>query len=215
MGRAIVQVRLERLGGLPEDDCVNSYHFENDGTFETDAPGLADRLETCYQALAFLFGSSLSGNGTIKIYDYADAKPRVPKLEQTFTHGTGGSPAPAEVAVCVSMYAAVAAGENRARRRGRVYLGPCRAALFTHDGVSSDVALPPLMRAQVLDAMEAMASPSAPGAFRLAVFSPTTKLSGGTDDEAWNDVVRLAVDDRADIQRRRGSRPTLREFRDL
>src|SRR5215208_441072 len=124
MAKAIVQVTLERKNSLPVDAIVNTYHFESDDAFGVSAPGLHDRLETFYQSLSSWFSSLVTGQASVRMYDYDDPKPRVPKYEDTFSFTPSSSAWPAELAVCLSMEAEAVSGEIKARRRRRVYLGP-------------------------------------------------------------------------------------------
>jgi hypothetical protein len=189
---------------------VNQWHFENDGSFETDMAGLSDRVQAFYQGIQGNFGAVFATTGhTIKIYDYADDKPRVPKLEETFTFNPGGDPLPGEVAVCLSMEAEKVSGVEQARRRGRVYLGPLTTSVASFTANDADVRVADAVATDILTHAETMAT-GGTGAFRLAVFSPTTVAQGGTDDAAWNDVTHLWIDDAFDIIRKRGARPTKR-----
>ena len=208
MARCVAQVALHRKGLLPEDDVVNTWHFESDNGFDTDAPGLRDRLEEFYDGMAAYWGGTLSGTGTIKLYDWTDPTPRVPKVISNFTHGVGGTSYPAEVCLCLSMSADVASGENAARRRGRVYLGPLIRNLGVEPtGGGPDMRCATTDLQAILDLSSALVAGSSSGSFRMAVFSPRTLELGGTADEAWNDVTKLWMDDAFDIQRRRGARP--------
>lgn len=214
MGRAIAQVALHRQGNLPEDDVVNTWHFENDSDAFGDTEELKSRLQTFYAALASKWAGTLIGTATVKIYDYDEAKPRVPVRTDNIGFGKLADSMPNEVCVCLSMSAAVVSGEAKASRRGRVFLGPFgRNVAVTSTGASD--ARPDLeTRTLILDSAEALARGAA-GTWRLAVFSPTTLLKTSSDDQAWNDVVDLWVDDAFDIQRRRGARPTMRDTRSL
>lgn len=207
MARAIVQVTLERKNALPADAIVNTWHFESDDAFGTSAPGLADRISTFYQSLGLWFGAQLSGNADIKMYDFDDPKPRVPVHVDDFTFTPSTAAFPAECCVCLSMEAEQQSGTLKARRRGRVYLGPINGGPMSQ--ASSDVRIPEASRQELVDKANTMAVGGS-GAFRLAIYSPTTQQSGGTVDESWHDVTTLWVDDAIDIQRRRGQASTQR-----
>lgn len=218
MPRCIAQVTLERDGALPEDAVVNTWHFENDtevgtDTFARDQDGLRDRLVEFYQGLQAIFSSILTGNGTIKLYDWDDDIPRVPKLEDTFTFTpTTGVVLPAEVAICLSMEGERESGVKMARRRGRVYLGPLSGEVVAVTGTPADAKVHPSYRTQILTHATDLAVGSSSGSFRMAIWSPTETREGGSTDDAWNDVVRFWVDDAFDTQRRRGGAPTARQF---
>lgn len=216
--RFIAQVSLERDGAIPEDVIVNSWHFEGDDNtaFETDrarwddlAPGLTSRLVTFYQSLGVGWAQTLSGNGEVKLYDFSDAKPRIPRYQEPFVFTPGTSAQPGEVALCLSFSAAAEAGANPARRRGRVFLGPLSASSTVVMTEGADARPPAAFRQSVIDAALVMATGVADAA-RLAIFSPRTLALGGTVDEAWNDAVNLWVDNAFDTQRRRGADATAR-----
>lgn len=215
MARCIAQVALDRKNHLPEDVIVNTWHFESDGSFDSEQEELGSRLASFYIAMADTWSGVLAGTGTISMYDYDDAKPRVPVYTLPFNFGTLADAMPSEVCICLSMTADVASGEIKARRRGRVYLGPLGRNVSTFAaGETADGRPPTATLTGILDRASTMARGSL-GSFRLAVFSPATKTQGGTDDEAWNDVTSLWVDNAFDIQRRRGARPTAKTIREL
>lgn len=217
MTRYIAQVNLQRVNALPEDVVVNTWHFEGDddlqagGHWADNAPGVATRLETFYTTIAPHLGHVLSGIVNVKLYNWRDAKPRVPGYEHTFNIASAlGSSLPAEVALCLSFRGSTGAGKNMARRRGRVYLGPLSTGMSTVPSGSPDARPVAANRQVILNAAEAMAHGSGSGTARLAVYSPTQGLIPGQDDEAWNDVVELWIDDAFDTQRRRGAKATSR-----
>jgi hypothetical protein len=207
--RAIVQVGLERLGALPEDVSTNTWHFEGDdpATFDSLLPGLVDRVRVFYQAIGSRLSSALSGNFTIKVYDWSDPLPRVPKSQTTYVLTKGTAMMPSEVALCLSYKGAVSSGAVAARRRGRVFLGPLSTGAGT--GGTSDFRPIETAATQILDAAKVMATGSG-GAFRLAIYSPTTKAQGGSDDASWNDATSFWIDNAFDTIRSRGASPTLR-----
>lgn len=220
----IVQAALERKGALPEDAVVNTWHFQaessgvgdtSDSIIGANLDGLLDRLEAFYDALAVMWSGALSGNLTLKAYDYAATPPRVPLEERPSTFGTLADSMPTEVAICLSMAASISSGQRAGRRRGRVYLGPFGRNLSTYTSGAADGRPDASAINTILDAGEAVARGTNPTSFKLAVYSPTEKVTGGSDTDAWNVVRKLWVDNAFDIQRRRGARATTREERDL
>jgi hypothetical protein len=220
-GHGILQVTLERDGALPADAVVNTWHFQAEAQllvnpFETSIDGLLDRTEEFYMAIGTYLGTTLSGNVTAKLYDYADEEPRVPRGVRTFTISPGAGALPAEVAVCVSFEAAVASGQKRARRRGRVYIGPLSANMLPSPQTGApDVRPDTGSVGAILTALEAFSTGESTEGFRLATFSPTEIAQGGSVGDAWNVVERIWADNAFDIQRRRGAAPTTRAVREL
>jgi hypothetical protein len=219
---ARVQVELDRDNGLPEDSIINVYHFEADGSggqseFDSLTSGLVNRVKTFYNAIDVFLSSILAGTGRITVYDMSDDRPRVPTHVEPFTMVTNDQGAlPSEIALCMSMHAAPATGQSQARRRGRVYLGPWGHSIYAVGETSGDHRPSATLRETILGAADGMAT-GVGGAFRLAVYSPTTigpSPHAPTDDEtnpaAWNDVVLLTIDDAWDTMRSRGAAPTSR-----
>ena len=220
------QVALHRDQGLPEDDIVNTLHFEGDdddfGTdqerWDTLLPGLVARVKTFYTTVATLTLSNLLSNtATLKVYNMRDPSlpnaPRFPRHTEDFTiTPQTGLSLPAEVAICLSFRGASESGTNRRRRTGRVYLGPIRGAVAVSvEPFINDVRPDPSVMAFVLTAAETMALGGEDlGAGRLAVYSPTTDLTNEMTDESWNDVTELWIDNSFDTIRKRGAAPTSR-----
>lgn len=214
-GKFRCQVTIPMDSGLPEDSIVNVWHFDSDQTFSEDADDVAGRLAVFYQAIdSVLFPAQVSTPATIKVYDLADAEPRIPGYETTFAlvPGASLSAIPFEVAACLSMEGARVSGANMRRRRGRIYLGPCSVSAM--DTTSPRVTLSSATRTAIVNAAVALATGPDVGDGRLAVFSPTTWAEeGGTAadlDAAFEDVVRVWVDDAPDTMRSRGTAPTTR-----
>lgn len=211
--RAIAQVTFERDSGLAEDRIVNTFHFEADagdaGTtdravFDNLAPGLATRLQVFYEQMAPRMSSVLNGPGKVTLYDFSDAKPRIPRYTLSFPHSPGSTALPSEVALCLSFRAANAPGVNPARRRGRVFLGPFGTGQVGTMVLGADSRPAQTNVDQILAAAKIMARGGA-GTFRLAIYSPTTGAVSGQDDQAWNDATEFWIDDAWDTQRRRGA----------
>lgn len=217
MSRVIAQVTLGRDSGLPADVIVNTLHFEDDSGFGTDAglevngPGLVSRLQTFYQAIGPKLSNTLSGTGTVDLYNWDDPKPRIPRRTSTFTFTTGTSSLPGEVALCLSYRAALASGQNAARRRGRIFLGPFTLSIAANMTTGQgDFRPADTWINDVLVAARTMAA-GGDGAYRLAVFSPTALATGSSPDDAWNDVTDLWIDNAWDTIRSRGARASSRQ----
>jgi len=209
------QVSIPSDTGLPKDAIVNTWHFESDQSFADDADDVAGRLIAFYQAIDGVVLAAIADTPvTIKMYDMADAEPRVPGYITTFTLApASGTVTPPEIAMCLSFRGALASGVNMARRRGRVFLGPIHQGVLTL--ASGYFEFTSSAREAVRDAAVTLASGPDPGDGRLAVFSPTTALAGRDPEDvdqftelelaaAYEDVVEVWVDSAPDIQRRRG-----------
>lgn len=136
MARYLANCALHRRTGLPEDDAVNTWAFNSTAGSAnlTDVGNIAQALTAFYSALDGWFSATLTGEGTLKVYDIEAPEPRVPLATATgpFTTPDAGF-MPEEVAVCLSFHGLYESGESQKRRRGRVYLGPLTgsAALLT------------------------------------------------------------------------------------
>jgi hypothetical protein len=212
------QITLARTSGLSEDVVVNVLHFEGDDDpvspdrehWDQLAPGLASRLVTFYQAIDPYYSAVIAATGhSVRLYDMSDPEPRFPRYEQMFGLATGSTTLPSEVALCLSFQAAKVAGQSQARRRGRIYLGPFATLAMATGQLAGDNRPAANMVAEVLAAADVMATGGS-GAARLAIFSPTTLVGGGSIDDAWTDAAELWIDNAWDTQRRRGANATTR-----
>lgn len=192
-----VQVVLKSSTNLPENNVVNTLHFE------VNAPdtlgGVSDSIWAAYEAFTPILGGV--NGGTIKWYP-PGSNPAGPTFTKDYVFaGTPPQSGPAEVAICLS-YASVDNPEAATpRRRGRIYLGPMRAASFA--GPRPDATI----RDYVLDFGEAIGS--------VGTASNTTWLMYSTVDDEYVKIESIWCDDAWDTQRRRGLSPTLRDTRDV
>lgn len=210
---SIVQIQhtLQGHSGQPEDRFVNSFWVVTpsapDGLAMTS---MADAITAFYSSTGAGLGSWLSRMAnapgrTIKMYDWAEPKPRVPIYERSdvvapFTSSTESLPA--EVACCLSFEGTQQSGVNQARRRGRIYLGPLSVSANGVTSVTPFVSRPSnTFRAAVLVAAENLRQALLPSGI-WSVFSPRTFPEAGATAE----IVRFWVDDAWDTQRRRGVR---------
>lgn len=207
MGFARAQVAIPRDTTVPEDVTINVWHFITSGTVTADAGAIVNRLNTFYNAIDGEISSITASPAVIKVYDLEAAPPRVPVSTQNMTVTPGaGTPAPEELAICLSFEALPESGQIQARRRGRLYLGPIQTGAFSP--VSGRVLVTAGVRTTIANAAAAMAGAGTEPTARWAVFSPTTAgpepWSGGALSSAFQQVDRGWVDDAIDIQRRRG-----------
>lgn len=220
MSVLLVQISIPTDDGLPENGIVNTFHFETDNApTSTDLDTIRDDLEDFYEGAHAGAGSGLTtnfsdeldtANARIRIYDLADATPRVPLRNELLGLPAAGSAGlPAEVALCMSFHGAQVSGEPQARKRNRIYFGPIAASSV---GYLNGHAIPDSsLVAKLADAgaeLQARSDARA-GTLTWVTFSPTqaaaTTLGGGTFP-----VVNGWVDNAFDTQRRRGMKATTR-----
>lgn len=202
-------ISFEHDTGLPEDDVVNTWHFEGPSIPTPNTANIMDMVEDFYTVtyapsidpLLFYYSGSLNGNYRLRVYDVDAAPPRAPIATRTGVFGpvAGGGPLPEEVALVNSFYAAPVAGTPAARRRNRNYLGPFnRGALGVGDGRP----VPALLQVVKNAAVGMKAASDASLDMKWVILSATTGVTanvvGGWVDNAW------------DTQRRRGTEADLR-----
>jgi hypothetical protein len=216
----LAQITLEPSTHMPEDRFVNTFHFiTNDPAasmigirnalnefYASDTEQVTNQQVAGERAIINYFGPQIDpGNlHTGKLYDLADAKPRQPILEwNPNLVEIGDTSFPAEVAVCCSYYADSESGDNEARRRGRVFLGPL-AAVSATQGLD-DARVNPAFAQVIAKAATRLANSTG-----WCIYSPTTDNEGATLDESAYLVSGGWVDNAFDTQRRRGMRATSR-----
>lgn len=125
-----VQVELRTQTGIPADNVINTFAFQWLGGGAPDFASLGGLIDSFYGDLDTGILSSVISSDTnahqMKVYDLTDPSPRPPVYLHEFTQGGGGSPLPAEVAICASFQGLQEAGHSQARRRGRIFIGPVR-----------------------------------------------------------------------------------------
>jgi len=216
------QVTIPMTSGLPADSAVNVWSFQNAepaASAAADAAVLLTWLDGFYTAQAGLFSSKCNLAGTtLKVFDMADSKPRVPVLETTMPISggiTGGMDFPPEVAICLSFKAAPLSGHNARRERGRIYLGPLQQLSTIEQDVVAAAVITGIMSAVAANIVQDE-SP-----IKWAVYSPYehhnvpvgTKLDPDVHEEdashllpAFTNVASYWIDNAWDTQRRRGVR---------
>lgn len=204
------QVELESVSGLAADRVINTWYAR--AADDTVAANFAITLTDFYgldlpgqtRSVGEYFGASVSrvaGAHRIKVYDLADPEPRTPVTEQPFGIQAAlvNDDLPREVALCLSFRAEYTSGANRARRRGRVYLGPFNTgALGGPDAGEDSRPLGALVTDVIVGAQHVLSNPTG----LWLVWSET--------DAAGRFVIAGWVDNAWDTQRRRGAAPTVR-----
>jgi hypothetical protein len=183
-----VHVSLRSTTGLPQDDVVNVLHYTT--TVLTNFGTITSRVADAYANAEVARG----GINQVKVcaYNQDDAKPRAPQNCETRTlSGSGGTPGPREVSLCLSMYG----DRNLPRKRGRIYIGPFASAQMGERPSAT-------LMAGVLNLGYALRDPSGSD-FEWVIYSPTS--------QSTTPVQNLWVDNEWDTQRRRGLKGTTRQ----
>lgn len=216
-------VKVNHSTGLPEDQIINTWAFSiPDGTTRVAGTGdIATALGAFYHAIrANLSSQYLWSAGVIEFIDLAEERPRVAyddtPLGMTQPASTNND-MPPEVALCLSFKAAPVSGENAARRRGRVYIGPLQLA--SGDVPASTTTVVDLVSDQANTNILASAMSSS-----WCIYSRYTHygvpVGGDIKDYDENPdflpasfvpVEALWVDNAWDVQRRRGTKATYRK----
>lgn len=206
MGFCRVQVAFLRDTGLPEDECVNTWHFITPGDVGDSVSAINALLDTFYSSCQTFISSGLTGGARTTYYDLAQPNPRPPVDVNSIVISTGGNPLPGECAVVLSFQGIVVPGIPQARRRGRLYLGPLTA---TSSSVATGGVRPSgALRDTIVAAAEALMDDTTTPGLIWCVFSPTTAgpepWSSGELTNAFVTVVNGWVDDAFDTIRSRG-----------
>lgn len=190
----MTQFRIQFFDSNPENIAVNTWHCD-----ALSLPGgyvdFVEDLTTFYQAIDSLYSSLVdNASATLTTYNMTDPKPRAPVDVRTigsFTKGSGTLPT--EVAVCLSFQGERVSGEDQARRRGRVYIGPLSSTVMASDSIYIDSG----DRDTLANAAGALVFASdASITYKWCVYSPTNE-DLVTVNNGW-------VDNAPDTQRRRG-----------
>lgn len=217
----LAQTILLAGSGNPADAVVNDFVFDMATFTSTDADDIAAAIESFYTTVQVIPGtdhavqdwltqtlSSTADAHSIKLYDltgHLDGSPHgSPSFIRQFTLTPGGTGFPSECAVALSYHAdlagvleVVGATRPRARRRGRVFLGPIIEAGGTY--IDSQLYVTESLRDTVAAAatllMGALGNAWSVWSRQDAVLR---QVEGGWVDNAF------------DVQRRRGPRFTTR-----
>lgn len=216
MGTALAQVRFARVGGLPQDIVINTFHFETQGAEVTDteadtiitkliafyvnSPGAGQTAPQGYMSNAI----ALSGH-EVRVYDLGDVEPRVPVRSETFSLTLVQTNAcPSEVALCISYSGDIVSGVPAARRRGRIFFGPLSTGTL-QTVAGGEVRPTALVQSHLANA-----------AFNLATAAGPVWVVRSEVGTLMNTPIRnIWVDNAFDTQRRRGADPTSRVTRTL
>jgi hypothetical protein len=163
------------------------------------------KLLAAWAELATVLSANLVVPGRLQLYDMSDPQPRVAIYDENFSPSRSTSaPLPAEVALCLSYRTTYVAGVAKARRRGRIYLGP----FINGAGTSTTSAVPTrpnlgVFTPALLDFANVLLDNTTYADSNWVQYSPTTSTFGSVA-EVW-------YDDAWDTQRARGPEPSTRE----
>jgi hypothetical protein len=205
------QVSLESATLLPEDACLNVWHFNSASSPVTsDGAEIVAALDTFYNTCAEIYSANtITGEVVVKLWDLADPPPRIPIITDDFTiTGLGeGDALPTECALVMSFQSLPVSGVNQRRRRGRLYLGPL------NQGISTTALGVVRVTSDAMDAVVAAATgmigAGEGDTWQWSVFSPSTAGNPPWDESLLFQATAFVdngwVDDAFDTQRRRGT----------
>lgn len=215
------QFTLSDKSGLPEDVYVNTFYFECPGT-RIDIPDetISGLLTNFYNispggvghaAIKTYLSPQLNGEFNVKLYDMADALPRIPVFESgvmsmsTMGSGTGVG-LPSEVAACLSFRATPVPGVSPASTRGRIYLGPLDTEVNSGSSTTTSV-IESGFCGSATQAGRELALAAIINDFEWVIWSPTTATA--------YPIEHIWMDNSFDTQRRRGHAATARVSADV
>lgn len=215
MGHALAQVRIARTSGLPEDVCINTFHFQTPQPVPVSAAealSIVTALEDFYQGLSGATATTLMSwfSGVvasglaheIRVYDQDQPMPRIPVATSMLSLTPGSTFLPSEVACCLSYRTNPVVGVPRARTRGRIYFGPLASTTSDATNTAGDVRPKTLFMEALRDAGTRLKAPLAGTGIEWSVYSKTGL--------ALRPVDVVSVDNAYDTQRRRGAASTSR-----
>lgn len=215
---------MEQVSGLPEDRIANNFHFS---TGDVLSPTL-DAVEAAVQSFyngggrpAQYLGPFVQTTGArVLLYNMDDPPPRVPLRETTYamTGPFGATAVPHEVAITCSFRGEYVSGENKARKRGRIFFGPIAESAIDKSTPAPRVTA--AARASLSQAMlDLLVASDAAALWSWVVYSAGARDNSNTaipyEDRpllppSFTLVTEGWVDDALDTQRRRGKAPTVR-----
>lgn len=141
-----VSVTIPHKNNIARDACTNRFHFSAVNVLPATLASIKAALIRVYtqqfggnNSLSPYIGlNMLPAASRIKAYDLSQPKPRIPVMDEGMALGDAGTQQlPPQVALVGSYQGALAAGQNRARRRGRFYLGPLSQLGWQADGTNA------------------------------------------------------------------------------
>lgn len=222
------RVVLPDTTGIPRDQNVNTWYAK----YGIGSPGSTEFSNACDDFIKFYntindgvatissYLASMvdrgSGKASVEVYAIPDARGVLgaPVYSKTWTvaaQNASGVDLPAEVATCLSYHGdftgvaehGAAGTRPKARRRGRIYIGPLITGVLRYGhGAGTPQRPDTAWNTRMIDSAQAMASALTGHGWEWNTFSRT--------DWAIHTVVGGWVDDEFDTQRRRGESPSSR-----
>lgn len=210
MATAVYRIQCSvPLYGDVSQTMSNTFHFIGlPGTTQSqDMIEAFGRLASFYSAVDVYYPNGSVGTSMeFLAYDLADPEPRTPIANTGHTITPSGTTAyPSDLAICLSYRASYPSGAQRARRRGRIYIGP--VVNSTGSNVAGQgIRVTPAVVTGILDAAELLADQQVT-ALLWAIYSPT-------DNQAFP-IVEASVDNGFDVRRSRDNPATTRTLRTI
>lgn len=217
-------VRIPNDSGLSEDAVFNNFHFSTGDVAGATLDALVARVSEFYNTAIgggnkvsdFLSDFLDGANATIKLVNMSEPTPRFPLRDQAMPISIpAGNGFPNEVAIVMSFQGAKVSGENQARKRGRIYLGPVKASTAT--AATGEMRVSSGVRSVLGDAMDRLATAPVGALYDWIVYSAGAR--DNSDDSIPYEVRDMLaptfapvdngwIDDAYDTQRRRGRKAT-------
>jgi hypothetical protein len=208
--------------GLAVDQMVNTFYFESaEAASAANAAELENFVDAFYNNVPLGSTASVAQfihqeqmvvlRETFKWYDMGQPKPRVPVRTSTPTPVTANNTTngiPSEVAVCLSYHGNLSSGGSRARRSGRIYLGPLNLTAMA-EGTNNVIRPAPALQVAATSAGRALQLQVQSAGWNWVVYSQRT-IDTEPNSFGTFPITSVWCDDAFDTQRRRGLEPTSR-----
>jgi len=210
-------VRIPNDTTADEDEVVLTFHFATDdtGTVTQEVTDIHGAVGGFMTGIDQILSANLENPATIQTYNLEDPEPRVPILPTPLTLTLGTAEGANQLAVVLRLQAQPTSGVARARRRGRLYIGPLSLNSFTA-GVGDVVLVP----SQVTACETAVASllPTVPpissgsiiqwSVFSRAEYNDTSGSEAAKLAAGFATIISASVPNRYGVQRRRAAAVT-------
>lgn len=223
-----VSVIVPNDSGLSEDQAINNFSFSTGDTASGTLDAIVAALDAFYNdpvapsvnpVTDFLSDFLDGANGRIKIVNMSDPKPRFPIRDQAFPLTIpAGNGFPNEVSIRLSWEGAKVAGEDQARKRGGVFIGPVKSSVGAAG--TGDYRVSAAVQTVLNNAAKRLSEASEAAALWTWVVHSAGARDNSDDTipykerpllpEAFTPVVKGWCDDSFDTQRRRGRKASAR-----